>query len=51
LFRGIGITAVAEFDQDIQARFRGHRSVITCIGLIGVFESGEYLTRFSTPIL
>jgi hypothetical protein len=32
LFSGIGVTAVAEFDQDIQALLGGHRRVVARVG-------------------
>jgi hypothetical protein len=48
LFSGIGVTAVAELDQDIQAFLRGHRRVLARVGVIGVPEAGKYLTAFST---
>jgi glucose-6-phosphate isomerase len=48
LFSGIGVAAVAEFDQDIQALLNGHRRVLARVGVIGVPEAGKYLTAFST---
>src|ERR1035437_7573815 len=46
LFSGIGVTAVAEFDQDTQTLLRGHGRVVPRVGLIGVLEAGKYLYRF-----
>jgi hypothetical protein len=46
LVSGIGVTAVAEFDNDIQALLGGHRRVVARVGCIGVLEAGKYLYRF-----
>jgi hypothetical protein len=42
LFSGIGVTAVAEFDNDIQALLGRHRRVVERVGFIGVLEVGKY---------
>jgi hypothetical protein len=42
LFSGIGVTAVAEFDEEIQALFGGHGRVGARVGLIGLLEAREY---------
>jgi hypothetical protein len=49
LFSGIWVTAVAEFDKDLQALFRGHRRVVARIGFIGVLEAGKYPHRSLHP--
>ena len=46
LFSGIGIAAVAEFDEDTQALFVGHRSIRARIGLVGILKTGEHPDRF-----
>ena len=40
------MTAVAEFDNDIQALLRRHRRVVARVGFIGVLEVGKYPYRF-----
>src|ERR1019366_1722291 len=46
LFSGIRVTAVAEFDKDLQPLIGRHRRVLARVGLIGVFEVGKYPRRF-----
>ena len=46
--RGMGVTAVAEFDKDIQALLSRHRRVVARVGFIGFFEAGKCPCRFST---
>jgi hypothetical protein len=41
LFSGIGVTAVAKLDQDIQTFRGGHRRVIVRAGCFGVLKAGE----------
>jgi hypothetical protein len=51
LFSGIGVTAVAQFEQNPQALLRGHRRVVARFGFIGGLEAGEYPHRFlHTPL-
>ena len=45
LFRGIGVTAVAEFDRDLQPLRGRQRRVVARVGLIGVREVGKYPRR------
>src|ERR1035441_1859643 len=46
LFSGMGVTAVAEFDKDIQALLSRHRRVVARVGLIGCLEAGKCPCRF-----
>jgi hypothetical protein len=48
LFSGIGVAAVAEFGQGIEAFGWGHRGIIALVGLLGVFKAGEHADFFST---
>ncbi|MGO9897766.1 MAG: hypothetical protein ACLPX8_26570 [Bryobacteraceae bacterium] len=46
MFSGIGVTAVAEFDHDIQPLLKRHRQVAARACPVGILEAGEYLNRF-----
>jgi hypothetical protein len=46
LFSGIGVTAVAEFDQDFQTLIRRQPRIVECVSIVGVFEAGKNLDLF-----
>lgn len=45
LFGGIGMTAVAKFDNNLQAIFGGHRCVTPCVRVVSLLETGEFRYR------
>jgi hypothetical protein len=46
LFKGIGVAAIAEVDQNLQPLFRRQASIPLCISKIGLVETGEDLDDF-----